>query len=255
MHSNAVVAALLGLLLSVPGVISASFGVKMKSPEFLEEIKTSIVLQPKESRKLQGDVVSTYTSIWYFVHSGVCEGTEEPTVSLNCTNGGIVTLTAVSQYPSCIEPSDSELLCTTNAAKSTGHAVEFTCAGKTMEDTIASASITEQTSDCLGGGGAADWGNGILLALNCGDNKSVHNGTCDPLNSTFPDYTCTSGYTCDFNCTVRNYSLPEMTSFITNSDCSKYVEVEDHEASGCSSTVTVLSTVFAVASAMIVFSW
>lgn len=252
MQTNAVFAALLGLLVSVPGVISTSFGVELKeSPEFLGEIKTRIVLQPKESRKLQGKVVSTYTAIWYFVHTGGCKGTEEPMVSLKCTNGGNATLTAISQYPSCSEASDAEWLCSTNVTNSTGHAVEFTCAGETMEDTVASASIMKQTSDCLGGAGAAEWGHGILLALNC-EEKSV-NGTCDPLNSTFPDYTCTAGYTCDSDCTVRNFSLPEMTSVITDSDLSKCVGDTRSETSGCSNVVTVLSTVFAVASAMTVF--
>jgi hypothetical protein len=248
MRPTAIVTAFLGSL----AVCSASILDKklMESPKFLEEIKRTVMLKPKGSRKLEDANVSSYTAIWYFLHEGDCLETEEPTVSLKCTNGGNATVTAVSEYPSCDEVSDAEWLCTTESTNSTGHAVDFTCSGDTLEDTVASATILEQTSDCLGGSDTrANWGRGILLGLTCGDEIGAHNGTCDPLNSTFPDNTCTIGFECDSICTDTNYTIEDITSFITDNDCNE----KTVGTSGSSNVVIVLSTVFAAA--MTIFFW
>jgi hypothetical protein len=83
------------------------------------------------------------------------------------------------------------------------------------------------------------------------------NGTCTPLNTTFPDSTCTSGWSCPIgNCTIQNYTIGAMTSTVSNNDC------DDFEAGGgageptSGSIVTFLSTaVVAVGVGMLVGGW
>jgi hypothetical protein len=79
--------------------------------------------------------------------------------------------------------------------------------------------------------------------MTCGDEAFAHNGTCDPLDSTFSDGTCSTGFECKSNCAEANHTIVDITSFITNADCNKDSAV----ASGSSNVGTILSTSFAAA--------
>lgn len=61
------------------------------------------------------------------------------------------------------------------------------------------------------------------MSLVCEGGSRALNGTCTPLNTTFPDSTCTSGWSCPIgNCTEGNYTIEAMTSSITINDCSEF---------------------------------
>lgn len=214
----------------------------MESPKYPVEIEKTVMLKPYGSRKLQDAITSNYTAYWYVVREGTCSDAEQPMVSLKCTNGGTATVTATSslEYVSTEKASDSEWLCSTSGPATSNHAVNFTCSGATLSDTVASATLLEQTSDCLSGTDApGDWGQAIEFTMACGDKSFAHNGTCDPLENTL-DGACAMGFNCASNC--AEVTSVDLTSFIVNNDCA---------TSGSCNMVTVLSTVFAAAMTML----
>ena len=246
---------LLGVFVSLPVVCEANFPTlkQVVSPQ-----TNSIQVHPR--RRLQ-DGSSQYSAIWYFVHEGSCSGATQPSIILSCNGGdGIkVDSTSSSVITPCTPLDSLSVECTTEATGSSGHAVDFTCAGTDLNETTATATIPTQENSCLGGDQlAAEWGefcfffililkkkefycgsyssdlhsiilqflgHGLLLSLVCNDAR-VLNGTCTPLNTTFPDSTCTSGWSCPIgNCTEGDYTIGEMTSTISVNNCSLFANV------------------------------
>lgn len=222
------------------------------------EMTTIQLVSRQEDRSLQAEIISSkYTVLWYFVHAGGCQGEIEPTIEVTCMNGGFLTVKAVSQFTSCEEMSITGAQCTTDAGNSTGHAIDFICVGDTLEETMAEARILTQQSDCLGGQTEpTDWGQGIILGLECGIDI-VRNGTCDPLNTTFPDNTCTLGYSCDDNCTVKEYVIHNISTIITDNDCSQYDYTNDTslDRTSGSHAMALMSSVVVAATVTILFGW
>jgi hypothetical protein len=232
----AIVSAFLGSL----AVCDASFVDKklMESDMFGEAIEQTVMLKPNGSRKLQDAITSNYTAYWYVVRDGTCSDADQPTVSLKCTNGGTAAVTALSSFVSTEKISDSEYSCSTSGEESS-HAVDFSCSGDTLQDTMASATIPEQSSDCLSGTDAGNWGQAIQLTLVCGDKSFSQNETCNPLNSTLDGF-CAMGFDCVSSC--GEVTSVDLSSVITNNACA---------TSGSCTMVTVLSTVFAAAMTML----
>ena len=90
-----------------------------------------------------------------------------------------------------------------------------------------------------------------MLSLVCEDDR-VLNGTCTPLNTTFPDSTCTSGWSCPIgNCTAGDYTIGEMTSTVSVNNCSLF---ENEPTSGSTMIASVVSaTVVVVATVVVLF--
>jgi len=246
--------ALLGLLASVPVVCEAEFRTLAQVPP----PANSIAVQNRGKRMLQSNVTSFYTAIWYFVHEGSCASTTEPSIVLACDGGDGIAIETQSVDVTCgsVDQTGLTVECTSAAGATSGHAVDFSCTGASLDETTAKATIPEQVDDCLGGDQlAAEWGHGLLLSLVCNDDL-VLNGTCTPLNTTFPDSTCTSGWSCPIgNCSSGDYTIVEMTSAVTVNDCTPFGMEEEQETSG--SIMSVLSTtVVAVATVtMLVGGW
>jgi hypothetical protein len=213
---------LLGVFVSLPVVCEANFPTlkQVVSPQ-----TNSIQVHPR--RRLQ-DGSSQYSAIWYFVHEGSCSGATQPSIILSCNGGDGIKIdsTSGSVITPCTRLDSLSVECTTEATGSSGHAVDFTCAGTDLNETTATATIPTQVNTCLGGDQlAAEWGHGLLLSLVCNDAR-VLNGTCTPLNTTFPDSTCTSGWSCPIgNCTEDDYTIGEMTSTISVNNCSLFANV------------------------------
>jgi hypothetical protein len=121
----------------------------------LHPVITNVVYTSHEHELWQSNVTSFYMAFWYFSREGSCAEAEEPVVSLKCTNGGNLTVLAASNHVSYCEKMDgyaSEANCGTEALRSSGHTVKFSCSAETVQETTAQATVLEQSETCVGGG-------------------------------------------------------------------------------------------------------
>jgi hypothetical protein len=240
MHPAALATLFLGMLLAhqiEAGLTSFEMDLNSAVCPDLHPIITNVVYTSNEHALWQSNVTSVYMAFWYFSHEGSCDEAEEPVVSLKCTNGGNLTVLAGSNQVAYCAKTDgyaSEATCGTEARKSSGHAVKFSCSAETVQETTAQATVLEQNETCVGGGWGklpgTDWGNGILLSLECKDDVDISNqtvvhinGTCTPSFTGLPNHSCKSEYSCkNGNCQDGIHSIPDTTSAITNADCGIY---------------------------------
>lgn len=120
-----------------------------------------VAVERRGERRLQGNVTSFYSAVWYFVHEGSCAGAAEPSIILACAGGEGISVESQSQAVACGDTNGTDLSveCFTDADVSSGHAVDFTCTGSSLAETLAEATIPTQVDPCLGGDQmAAEWG-------------------------------------------------------------------------------------------------
>ena len=144
---------LLGVFISLPVLCEANF----RTLQQVDPPQTSNV-HVHARRRLQ-DGSSQYTAIWYFVHEGSCAGATQPTIILACNGGDGINVESMSNGVTCTPLDSLSTECSTAASGSSGHAVDFTCAGTELSETTARATIPTQVDPCLGGDQlAAEWG-------------------------------------------------------------------------------------------------
>lgn len=151
-------------VLALVGLFAVCEASKPKVHSSLKDVPSpanSVAVQHRGLRTLQGTMTSSYTAVWYFVHEGSCNGATEPSIILSCDGGDGISVETQSQFVICESSDETGLTaeCTTEAVASSGHAVDFTCTGASLDETTAKATIPEQVSGCLGGDQlAAEWG-------------------------------------------------------------------------------------------------
>ena len=197
--------------------------------DFPVDDKNPVILRSRSERRLQDTPTSFYTAVWFVLVGGSCAEATPPTISMECLGGGSLSLDEMSSSGVTCATDTSVATCTTTGTSTSGSAVgyyaSFSCSGATIEETTASATIAEQTDDCLGSVSGGDWGRGLLLGLECGlDSLIARNGTCADPDTAFPDFTCSAGYACPDGECEGPLTLPAMTSSITDTDCASALD-------------------------------